>query len=219
MNKKKTVVPFDKIDITTATEDEIIRSGIKYNVKKDYICYGIMFIIFVLMIIPPVLRILIPKPITEIEKDIVYLTLSCSYPTTIEDYNLYTELKSNYRDGSITSSEIKYSYQKVGEVLKTDETEETPTEDVKEEEPTFYAIDRMKEINAKGFTSKKVEKGYIFNVNYEENPELRNLEQLKNYSYEAGSQTKYLTSIGYYCSTKSETVKERVYVDTGKKVE
>ena len=218
--EKKKTIPFNDIDITTATEDEIIRSGIKYNVKKDYICYALMTIVFILMILPPALRIIMPKPITEVEREIVYLTLSCSYPTTIEDYNFYTDIKNNYRDGYITKSEIKYSYQKVSTIKKTgEEKEEAETVEKTEEEPTFYAIDRMKELEAVGFTSKKVENGYIFYADYELNNELRKTEQLKNYSYDVGSQTKYFVGIGFYCNTESETVKERVYVDTGKKVE
>ena len=214
---KKKTIPFTEIDITTATEDEIIRSGIRYNVKKDYICYALMSILFILMILPPVLRFVVPKPITEVERDIVYLTLSCSYPTTIDNYNFYTELKNEYRDGYITSSEIKYSYKKLNELKQSENTE--IEEQTKEEEPTFYAIERMKEVKAEGFTYKKVDNGYVFNADYNINEGLRAVEQLKNFSYEAVSEQKYLSGIGYYCSTDSKEVKERVYVDTGKKVE
>ena len=33
--EKRVIVPFDKIDVTTATDDDIIRSGIKHNTPKD----------------------------------------------------------------------------------------------------------------------------------------------------------------------------------------
>ena len=218
--EKKVIVPFNKIDITTATEDDIIKSGIRDNVKSDFICYGIMALIVVLMLLPPFLRLTIPKPITEIDKDIVYVTLSCSYPTTIEDYNLYTDVVNNYRDGVLTKVEIKYSYQKVSELgVKTDENEEVNEEtDEPEEKPTFAAIEKMKEVDAPGFTKKEVDRGYIFTADFE-NYNFSNVEELKNYSYVAGAESDYLKSIGYYCSTESETVRERVYVDTGKKVE
>lgn len=218
--EKKVIVPFDKIDVTTATDDEIIKSGIRYNVKQDKICYAIMALIVILMLLPPVLRAVNPKPITEVDKDIVYLTLSCSYPTTIEDYNFYTDLTNSYRDGTLYKVELKYSYQKVSElgVVTNDETEgEKPETDEQEDEPTFAAIEKMKEIDAPGFTQKKVDKGYVFTADYE-NYNFSDVEQLKNYSHVAGAESDYLISIGYYCSTESETVRERVYVDTGKKV-
>ena len=217
--EKKVIVPFDKIDITTATDDDIIKSGIRYNVKADYICYGIMALIVLLMLLPPFLRFVNPKPITEIDKDIVYLTLSCSYPTTIEDYNLYTDVTNSYRDGALTKVEIKYSYQKVSELgVKSGETEEESKESEKEEEkPTFAAIEKMKEVDAPGFTHQPIDRGYIFTADFE-NYNFSNVEELKNYSYVAGAESEYLISIGYYCSSESETVRERVYVDTGKKV-
>ena len=102
---------------------------------------------------------------------------------------------------------------------KAKPVEEKVEEPTKEEEPTFYAIERMKEVKADGFTYKKVDNGYVFNADYNINEGLRAVEQLKNFSYEAVSEQKYLSGIGYYCSTDSKEVKERVYVDTGKKVE
>ena len=71
--KEKKVLPsFDKIDITTATDDDIIRSGLKYNTTKDTIDYLIMFAIVILAALPVILRIVIPKPITTEEAEIVY---------------------------------------------------------------------------------------------------------------------------------------------------
>ena len=42
---KKEKITFDKIDITTATDDDIIQSGIRYNTNKHKICYFVMFLI------------------------------------------------------------------------------------------------------------------------------------------------------------------------------
>ena len=217
--EKKVVVPFDQIDIKTATEDEIIKSGIKHNVKSDFICFAIMGLIVVLMLLPPILRMVNPKPITEVEKEIVYVKLSCTYPTSIENYSFYTEVNNKYRDGSLQNLEIKYSYKKKNDVDEnTDGEGEIKENPVPDEEPTFAPIEKMKEVDAPGFSYKKVENGYIFTGDFE-NYNLYSVEQLKDYSYVSGAESDYLISIGFYCSTESETVKERVYVDTNKKVE
>ena len=217
--EKKVVVPFDQIDVKTATEDEIIKSGIKHNVKSDFICYAIMGLIVVLMLLPPALRMLNPKPITEVDKEIVYVKLSCTYPTSIENYSFYTEINNKYRDGSLQTLEIKYSYKKKNDAnINADDKEPAEENTAPEEEPTFAPIEKMKEINAPGFTYKKVENGYVFTGDFE-NYNLNTVEQLKDYSYVSGAESDYLISLGYYCSTESETIKERVYVDTNKKVE
>ncbi len=222
--EKKVVVPFDQIDIKTATEDEIIKSGIRHNVKEDFICYGVMFLIVVLILLPPLLRAFNPKPITEIEKDITYVTLTCSHSTSIDDYAFYTNLENNYRDGALQKLELKYSYKSLSELGKKDDEnegegkEETPEPSGNEEEPTFAPIEKAKQIDAAGITKKKVDKGYVVTADFE-NHDLYDVEQLKEYAYVAGAESEYLTSIGFYCSTESKIVKEIVYVDTNKKVE
>ena len=72
---KAKVIPFDKLDITTASEDDIIRSGLKYHTKADYTCYAIMALIVVMAFVPKILQKVIPKPITEIKKVVVYLQI------------------------------------------------------------------------------------------------------------------------------------------------
>lgn len=210
--EKKVVVSFDKIDVTTATEDEIIQSGLRQNVKEDYICYGIMGLIVLLALIPPLMRKFAPKPITQVEKDIVYLTLSCAYPATIDNYVLYSNVKNYYRDGLLTTVNLQYTYKKLDNNKNPTEVEED--DDV----PSFSAIEKMREVKAPGFTQKKVENGYEFTADYE-NYSFKDVEELKDYSYVAGAESDYLKSLGYYCSTEMETVKELVYVDTNKKVE
>ena len=152
--EKKVVIPFDKIDVTTATEDEIIKSGIKHNVKQDIICYVIMGLIVVLILIPPLMRKFHPKPITEVDKDIVYLTLKCAYPQTIEGYILYSNVKNDYRDGVLMNVNLQYTYKKVdANKNPTDDVTEPTDEDV----PTFSEIVKMREVNANADYEKLIE--------------------------------------------------------------
>ena len=94
---KKKLVSFDKIDIKTATDDDIIRSGIKYNTPKDTTCYFIMFLIVVLALLPVVLRIVMPRKKVKEERDITYTTLVCYKTISRDFYELSTKLTALYR--------------------------------------------------------------------------------------------------------------------------
>ena len=92
--KKKVKTNFQTIDITTASDDDIIRSGLRHNTSKDYFCYFVMFLIVVLAFLPLALRIIMPRKVTTKEEEIVYFNITC-YKTTIrDDYELATTLHS-----------------------------------------------------------------------------------------------------------------------------
>ena len=224
--EKKVIVPFEKIDITSATEDEIIQSGLRHHVQQDIICYCIMGLIVLLAALPPILRSVNPIPITEVDKDIVYVTLKCAYPSTVEDYTFYTNIENNYRDGQLTNLNLQYTYKKNTKIVETDANGEPvqKEEEIDENDiPTFSALEKMKSADIPGLTQKKVENGYEFNADFTKS-KFRNeagevYEELKDYAMVAGAEQDYLKSIGFYCSTESETKRERVYVDTNEKVE
>ena len=115
---KKVKIPFDQIDITTATEDEIINSGKMNNTNVDYFCYFLMFIIFVLMITPVALRMIIPKPITEIVMNIAYVDMECHRVKSLDGYEIVSAINAKYRNGNIANFKIQHKINKVEETEK-----------------------------------------------------------------------------------------------------
>ncbi len=197
---KKKVVPFDQIDITTATEDDIIQSGLKHHTKSDYVCYMIMGVIVVLAILPMALRMIIPRPITEIEKEIVYYDLTCYRTISREGYQLSSKVAIHYRDGAVDNAELTFTPLKV--------KDDAPDDYI------FAEINELNNVNEKGLSSSVEENSHIFKVNFKENSALINNDVLKDYSYFSGPEAEYLKGIGYSCDSKSETKKELVKVDT-----
>lgn len=205
--EKKPKINFEKIDITTATEDDIINSGIRYNVKSDKICYLLMVLVFLLMLVPPFLRIVNPKPITKEERNIVYGNIDCYKTVARDGYEITTTLIGNYRDGKALDFTLEYSYRKV-----------------KEDAPDDYIISEINELNTidiKGLTKNKVDDNkYVYKMDFKNHyDELITNETIKNYSYVYSAQASYLSNSGYYCSNKTENKEELVYIDTGEKVE
>ena len=204
--EKKKIVPFDKIDITTATEDEIIRSGIKYKTKIDYTCYGLMFCIFVLAVLPLALRMIIPRPITKVERDIVYNDLTCYKTTGRDNYELSTTINAKYRDGSVNSFAFDFKYYKRNEQAK--------------DGYVFSEVEELDKIKQNGVTSELGQGQAKFTIDFENYPELLDHEVLKDYAYFYTAETNFLQNEkGYSCITNSETKREIVDVNTGKKVE
>ena len=113
--EKKKMINFNEIDVTTATEDDIIQSGIRNNTTGDKICYFLIFVVIILMLLPVALRIFMPKEITEMEKEIVYLDLTCYKTVPInDDVSISTSVAINYRDGYANFVTLNFSYQTNG---------------------------------------------------------------------------------------------------------
>lgn len=203
--KKKEKIQFSEIDITTASEDEIIKSGLRDNVKSDKICYAIMSVIVILMLLPPALRFFVPKPITQVERDVLYVDLTC-YRATVRDENeLNTTLKAKYRDGDVSVVTIEHAFKDLPEGF------------------TFVEINELLGIrqNLDGFKVQKEDNKYIFTIDFSANrEELTKEEVLKKYASIYGIEYSYLTgeNENYFCTPVTETVKEWVYIDTGEKV-
>lgn len=204
--EKKKIVPFEQIDITTATEDEIIKSGIKYKTKVDYTCYLLMFGVFVLAILPVALRMIIPRPITQVERDIVYFSLTCYKTTGRDNYELSTTLKADYRDGAVNKFVFDYKYYKRNNQAQ--------------DGYVFSEISDFDKLTYDGITSKKGEGSAIYTVDFENYPDLATTEELKEYAYFSTAEINFLQNEkGYSCVTNSETKREIVDVNTGKKIE
>lgn len=204
----KTKLDFNTIDVTTATDDDIIRSGLKHNTTGDKICYFLIAVVIVLAILPPVLRLLVPKPVTEIERDVVYLDLDC-FRTKILTYGtLHTGVVINYRDGNAKVANVTFSY--------TSSKEATEVDDL----TNFAEISELERLDLKGLTKDVSEGGkkYSYKIDFENNPELLSNDILNKYSYVSGVEIDYLKNREFYCSSKSEVKKEIVDVKTGERV-
>lgn len=202
LKKKEPIVDFDKIDVSTASEDQIIRSGIKKNVKQDKICYAVIALIFVLMLLPPFLRFFFPKPITEVEKEIVYLTLSCVRNDSRNGYSFSAKTTHNYRDGQTQKVILEYTYTK-------GKNEEETSSDL-EEEPQFQEITELNELKYKGLKKEKIENGYKFTLDFENDPTLGSDEVTEKYSYLKGPQQEYYRNLQYYCVASDPEIKIEV---------
>ena len=204
--EKVKIIPFDKIDITTATEDEIIKSGLKHNTKADVTCYFILVLIAFLAVLPPLIRFFHPRPITKEEREIVYNHIKC-YKTVLRDnYELSTILSLEYRDGESQSVNFDFKYFK--------------RNDKAQEGYVFAEIDELDKLDLKGLTKKKEVGNAVFNVDFENYPELKEDNVLKEYCYFTTAQINVLTNEkGFSCDSKLENKVEVVDVVTGKKVE
>lgn len=203
---KKKLVPFEKIDITTATEDEIIRSGIKHNTKKDVTCYMIMFGIFVLAVLPVALRIIVPRKKTTAIEDITYFTMTC-YKTIIrDDYELSTKIISNYRDGEVLDVTIDFNYFKRNENAK--------------DGYVFTEINELNQLDLQGLKSSSSVGKAKFEIDFDKYPSLKSNETLKDYSLFQTAAVNHLSNEkGFSCNTESETKTEVIDIETRKKVE
>ena len=204
--EKRVIVPFDKIDVTTATDDDIIRSGIKHNTPKDITCYTIMFVIFLFAILPPALRFIIPRPVTTEEREIVYLKLTCYKTTNRDNWELSTTLVSNYRDGNVNNSNFSFVSLKRNEQAK--------------DGYVFAEVEELEKIKHDGVKVKEDGGKTIIDVDFEKYPELKDDEVLKDYAYFSSAEISFLQNEkGFSCISDSESKMEVVYIDTGKKVE
>lgn len=203
--KKPKPIPFPEIDITTATEDDIIQSGLKYHTKLDVFCYLIMALIVVLALVPPIIRKVIPKPITELEKDVVYLSVACYRTIARDGYELSSRVNIDYRDGTIMTTKLTFDSIKVAP--------DAPDDYI------FAEINEFNSIEEEGFTIKKEnEFNYTYTVDYTKNKDLADNEYLQYYSYFSGPEIDYLKSINYKCDSESETKRELVKADTNEKI-
>lgn len=203
--EKKKIPPFDKIDVTTATDDDIIRSGIKHNTKGDITCYGIMAIVFILAILPVALRIIIPRPVTTEEADIVYYTLTCYKTTVKENYELNTTLISSYRDGKVNTIDFDFKWFKKSEAAK--------------EGYLFTEVEDLLSLKKDGVDIKNDTSKAKIIVDFQKNPSLRDEEKLKDFVYHSTTQIGKLTNeMGYSCTTDSKTVTEVIDIATREKV-
>lgn len=203
---KKTVVDFDKIDITTATDDDIIKSGLKKNVTSDYICYFVMFLIVVFIFVPPALWIFNPKPITEEDREIVYTELNCNRTVSRDGYSLTTNLTSEYRQTFVTKSTLTLTY---------GSNTSDPLGDV-----SVAEVNEMNALDYKEIKTIKGENKYTYEIDYKSNYDVLSKDPiLEKYAYIPNAEIQYLSNLGFRCIQDSKTVTERVYVDTEEKVE
>lgn len=213
-NEKKKVADFDKLDISIATEEEIISSGIKKNTSSDKRNYLLMTIVFILMFLPPLLRLFFPKPILFVEKDVVYTTLNCFISNNRHEqtWRFDSNYKLNFRDGIVEEVLIEYSYNKNLDTAKDDVTfpEITVLNDI--------TLDSSKGFKKENLGSKKRDdmvevhkRAYTLDFK-NHRKDLETIGELKKYSYNFAPMQDYFKSSGFLCRSDAKTVKEMVSV-------
>ena len=202
---KAKVIPFDKIDITTASDDDIIKSGIKHNTKADMTCYFIMFIIVVLAILPVALRIIIPRPVTTEKTEIVYYTITCYRSTLRENYELSSKLEAKYRDGKVNTINVEFKWFKRNDKAKDDYS--------------FTEVEELTKLKKNGISVKSESGKAVVEMNFKKYPELRQDVDLKDYVYHSTTEVSILENEkGYNCTTESKTEVEVIDIETREKI-
>lgn len=173
----------------TLTEDQIIKEGLKFNKQSDLKYVFMIFAIAIMIFIPPIFRVVFYDPTKEIvEVEVVYLTLNCRKGVYRESRLFNTKITSNYKDGSIQTATIEYTWDdlKDGEIIP--------------EAETFLAIDTA------GFTSEKITNGYKFNLDYSDKALLQ-VPELEDYKHAAPAQMNVYREKGFICESESVTEK------------
>ncbi len=203
---KKERVTFDKIDVTTATEDDIIQSGIRYNTGKDKFCYFVMFLIFVLALTPVLLRFSMPKKITEEMAEIAYTDVTCYRTVAREGYELASELFLQYRDGNPTNAKLSFTTSKVSSTAA--------------EEYVFFEVNELNAVKeSSGFVKTEEGNKNIYEIDFKKDKSLFDEQGLKGYSYVVGAEIDYLKGRNYRCKSDIKNVNELINIETREKVE
>lgn len=209
--EKKEVIDFDKIDITTATENQIIESGIKKNTSEDKRNYFFMAIVFIFILIPPALRLFFPKPILEEERDIAYVNVRCFTSTNRHEqtWKFDSVYQGFYRDAKLEKVILEYSYNK--------------NVDTAPSEVTFPELTLLNEIDNVGLLKEQTKNTTEENVEIFTNKYIMDFKnhkdvlesntELKEYSYNSFNMEKIFKEKGYSCKTDSEIIKEMVKIN------
>ena len=188
--KKLTVEELKAKPISEITREEIIELGIRENTKKDIFYYMIMFIVFVMIFIPPIFRKVFYDPdlaISEVET--VYLTLTCKKSAVKDDYFMYETLTLYYRDSGILNVNVEFEYRNI----QVDVIENDPPEVTK-----YLELDYVKK-------EKRVD-GHVFSIDFENNPKLLNEKEVSNFTLSAPAQITNMKSTTYKCNTEYKTM-------------
>ena len=178
------------------TEEEIIRKGLKTKNKSDIYCYIGMFLLFVLIIIPPIFNVVFdytrPK---DTHEDVVYSKLSCKKVYSGKSALTLT-VQNQYRNSVVESSVLEYVYTDVeGETVNTSEIEKWLNY---ESEPgiTIKQTDELPKHSTRVV------------IDYLNHSELKHNEGLKDYAMSFMPQLNYYGDQGFYCTKESKTVVE-----------
>lgn len=188
----KEVVP---TNVAEMTEDQIIKKGLKTNTKKDILCYVGMFVLFILIFIPPIFRVVFYDPNEEIhEYTVVYINLRCRKAYFRGGLRVDNNIESNYKDSALTDLKIEY--------VLSDELGDNNIEEINQlEELSRNNPNIQKQVSGNTYT-------YFFD--YSKYPDFRTEEFLKNYSRPLGHQLKiYREEQKYTCESQSREEIER----------
>lgn len=169
-------------------EQKIIEQGLKQNTKQDIICYVGIGLLFIMIFVPPLLRLFIPKPDESANKEeIVYLNLVCTKVVIRNNVRIEMLVNNTYRNSIIQNSVMEFNYLQEEDIPEVNE---------------FLAIE------SEDIVKEKLESGgYRFTFDYT-NPNIMSLEVLANYKMPAPAQRNYYENTLYYGCDQTSRIEE-----------
>lgn len=176
-------------------EEIIILEGRKSKDKKDTYCYIAMFLIAILIILPPIFRVVFAgsKPKSTIE-NIVYLDMECTHGYFDNKGKMVTEeVKGNFRDGNVLKLVYKFTYDNVTEPNLTD--------------PAVTPLVDLADANDK--VEKVIDKNTVtFTIDFKKNKEFKEDPNFKPYTKTAPAQLNEFLNQQFTCTHDSKEVEE-----------
>lgn len=170
-------------------EEQIINEELKKNTKQDILCYIGMVVIFIMIFIPPIFRIVFYDPTSEKkEVDVVYANLKCYRSFYRDGKTIDIRIENNYRDLIVLNSKMTFSYT-------------NPEEEISE-------VTYLNAIEQPGVKKEKLTDGYSYQIDYENNPALYDLNELSEYNLTEPAQRNYFKTQNFTCERDVKTVKE-----------
>lgn len=171
-------------------EEQIIKEELKKNTKQDILCYIGMVVIFIMIFIPPIFRIVFydsasNKPL----KEVVYVNLKCYRSFYRDGKTIDIKVENNYKDGTVLNSTMDFSY-----------TE--PEEEISE-------VTYLNTIEQPAIKKIKKADGYSYQIDYENNPVLYNVNELNEYKLTAPAQRNYYEKQNFTCEYLPRIEKEK----------
>ncbi len=167
-------------------EQNIIEKELKHNTKSDIICYIGMGFIFIMIFIPPIFRLLIPKEDdNQNEIEIVYLNLVCTRVVVRDNQRIEMLVNNTYKNSIIQNSVMEFRYEQEQEIPEVNEFLAIESEDIKKEQLETG--------------------GYRFTFDFT-NPNVMNIEELANYKLPAPAQRNYFENNLYYGCDQTSSI-------------
>ena len=190
---KKPEIDLFNTPVYELTEDQIIQKGLKTHNPKDVMCYIGIVVCFIFIFIPPIFNKVFDytRP-ADTHVDVTYAKISCHKSASSDGAETY--IKSEYKDSVVQTMNIEFIY---------DETETGATSDV----TSWFAFEKTKgfKINKQKNNGKNT---VSVDIDFKNNEELRENEELSEYTMNFVPQLQHFSSKSFFCSKETVTVNE-----------